>query len=371
LKDKLAERLLATVQNWRPQDTARERLGLQAMATYRYDEYQQFSPGMRFVESLALWLKQFDSGDERKAAYELVRNKLIYVSSSQMAHLVATSYAEVVKPVLIRTVSGQKSIPEWNVRSLARSVEFETLLRQSLFFGLSDGSHIDLFRRANGQISNEQIRLTYEVSARRASEMQAKLSASMHKGLQKATADDENRFRLIFLLDDFSASGLSYIRQENEEFTGKVAKFFRSLSNEELAKIVDPDNLRICLILYVATDQALRYLVRIGAKLSGRIPFEVRALYRLDSSTRVTEDHDPDFFLLMKKYYDPSIETEDYLKGKHDNPFLGFDECALPLVLSHNTPNNSVPLLWFGESGRIRGLFPRVSRFPNEHERAT
>ncbi len=60
MRDALAERLLANVMAWTPEDVARERPVLQALAAIKYDEYQQFSPGMRFVESLALWLAQFE-----------------------------------------------------------------------------------------------------------------------------------------------------------------------------------------------------------------------------------------------------------------------------------------------------------------------
>jgi hypothetical protein len=51
MRDALAERLLANVMAWTPEDVARERPVLQALAALKYDEYQQFSPGMRFVES--------------------------------------------------------------------------------------------------------------------------------------------------------------------------------------------------------------------------------------------------------------------------------------------------------------------------------
>jgi len=54
MRDALAERLLANVMKWTPEDVALERPVLQALAALKYDEYQQFSPGMRFVESLAL-----------------------------------------------------------------------------------------------------------------------------------------------------------------------------------------------------------------------------------------------------------------------------------------------------------------------------
>jgi hypothetical protein len=56
MRDALAERLLGSVMEWSNEDIARQRPILQALASLKYDEYQQFSPGMRFVESLALWL---------------------------------------------------------------------------------------------------------------------------------------------------------------------------------------------------------------------------------------------------------------------------------------------------------------------------
>src|SRR5690349_194260 len=92
MKDALAERLLAAVMNWKEEDVARERPDLQAMAAYKYDEYRQFSPGMRFVESFALWLNQFQTQEERVIAYDFVKKKLVFCSSAEMYHLVAMAY---------------------------------------------------------------------------------------------------------------------------------------------------------------------------------------------------------------------------------------------------------------------------------------
>jgi hypothetical protein len=64
----------------------------------------------------------------------------------------------------------------------------------------------------------------------------------------------------------------------------------------------------------------------------------------------------------LRKYTDKEIVDNHFRKGKHDKPYLGFDECGLPLVLYHNTPNNSLPILWQEGDRKIRGLFPRVSR---------
>jgi hypothetical protein len=61
-------------------------------------------------------------------------------------------------------------------------------------------------------------------------------------------------------------------------------------------------------------------------------------------------------------YFDPSIVDSHYKEGKHTAPYLGFNECALPLILNHNTPNNSLPILWLPEDKKFIGLFPRVTR---------
>ncbi len=66
-------------------------------------------------------------------------------------------------------------------------------------------------------------------------------------------------------------------------------------------------------------------------------------------------EHDRLFDQLLHKYYDQSVEDEHKRNVKH-----GYSECGLPLVLAHNTPNNSVFLLW--ERTRTKPLFPRYER---------
>src|SRR5437773_3030780 len=55
MTDELAERLLVKVLAWGPED-GRENLPIiQALAMRKYDAYERFGHGRRFVESLALW----------------------------------------------------------------------------------------------------------------------------------------------------------------------------------------------------------------------------------------------------------------------------------------------------------------------------
>ena len=62
------------------------------------------------------------------------------------------------------------------------------------------------------------------------------------------------------------------------------------------------------------------------------------------------------------KYYDPAAFDEHIEVGGTSTAQMGFAGCALPVVLSHNTPNNSVYMLWGSEAHGFPGLFPRVSR---------
>src|SRR2546421_10343558 len=105
MRDSVAERLLARVLQWAANDVARERPDLQALATFKYDEYQQYSPGMRFVESLALWLAQFRTEADRQCAYEFVRSHLIFLSEAEIGHLVQISFPDLIRPYLVLRVA--------------------------------------------------------------------------------------------------------------------------------------------------------------------------------------------------------------------------------------------------------------------------
>ena len=373
MRDVLAERLLAEVMHWTPEDVTRERPVLQAMATYKYDSYQQFSPGMRFVESLGSWLAQFETPQERQLAYRLVRSELVFVSAAEMAHFVSMAYPDYIRPLLFRICANDAHWPERTLGGLARSTEFRTLLRQSLFLGLSDGAHIDLFRRTSREVSHEQIWQTYDLSEPRAAEMLARLAQDLEHLLGRKPTRDEKEFRVLFLLDDFSGSGLSYFREEAEGtgYSGKVYKILDKLhSDERLKGLVDPADLYVGVVLYVASTRAIKHIEECArawlAAQGSSARCTVLAVQEIPDSVRLDPKKAPQTISLLKSYFDDGIVDEHYRKGKHEKPYLGFDECALPLVLEHNTPNNSVPLLWFEEHRKYKGAFPRVSRHRGE-----
>lgn len=365
MKDNLAERLLAETMKWGPREVASERPYLQAMASYKYDEYQQFAPGIRFVESLALWLQQFPETQQRCIAYKFVKSRLIFCSDAEMAHLVRSVFPDFVRPLLMSATAATLDVPKWRVSRIAGSPEYKVLLRQCLFLGLSDGSHIDIFRRATTELSHEQIYQSYEVTRNRAESLRRELEKSLVELLGRKPASSDLRFRFIFLLDDFSGSGTSYLRKDGDSFTGKLRNIYNSLGDERegLGSLVDVTDLTVCLILYMATQQAIRSITsNIQKFLAGPINWRVEVVQELGGGVPLQHPNDREFIKLCQEFYDPRVETEHIKRGGL-GARLGFADCAVPLIHSHNAPNNAPFLLWSNpQDYSVRGLFPRIER---------
>jgi hypothetical protein len=345
----------------------------QNMAKYKYDDYQQYYPGMRFIERFALWLNQFNDSD-KKAALKFVREKLIFISQAEMNLLVSSTFPDVIREYLIKDAAFQINEPAYKVARILASHEYKKLLRQSLFCGMSDGAKIEYFRRSNaGIMSHEQIYLTHELSDERAEKMKEKLLEDLKKILQAdQVSEADQKFKRIFLLDDFSASGTSYLKfsEKNgiKEGKGKIAAFYKSIfENPVLKGVFDLTHLKVYVILYLCTEQAKDQIEKNFIELQsqyGNKP-ELICIHVIPNSEKISELHDSDVIALCKKenYYDAEELEDQHTRRGGKDVKLGFGECALPVVLYHNTPNNSVPLLWsYDESKKFKGLFPRIPR---------
>lgn len=369
MREELAEKLLIKIMGWSPEEISKERPLLQALASLKYDEYQQFSPGIRFIENLVKWLTQFKTSEDKKTAYAFIIQHLIFISNDQISHLVNITFSEKVNPILIQKTAAKLSIEPYLVRKIVESQDYKEMLRKSLFIGVSDGSRIDLFRRSKREISNEQVFPSYYISKPKADDMIKELNKT-HQG----------KFNSVFLIDDFTASGKSYFRLEEGKPTGKIYKFLTSLFKEDETNVyqtlVDTSsNLNIHVIFYIATrdaldsiNEALNTFLQDHPK-KAQLTCDVNAVQIIEKQIAENVKSQTNFINLISKeeHFDKSIVDVHYAKGKHEKPYLGFNECALPLILNHNTPNNSLPILWFPEdSDNVLGLFPRVTRHKDE-----
>ena len=359
----IADDLLRSVLGEATEADFPDQLGiLRRLATYKYDEYQQYAPGRQFIESLALWLAQFPYLDERRNALRFVQERLLYISDVEMRHLVSLMARDRVPAVLRHQVSPQIPLPAYRVAAVRKNEEFRRALRASLFLGMSDGARIDQFRRSNPELSNEQFAMNYELSESRADKMIAEL--------QTALNDEEAAFKHIFLVDDFAGSGRTILRRDGAGLLdGRLVRFVQDTLPHLMVRTCP----KVYITLYLATEQAVNYL-RSLISLYPSPPWhadnkpQVITVMNLGDHARLRHDRpgreyktDRCFDKLLHRYYDKSVEDEHKGRVLH-----GYSDCGLPLVLSHNTPNNSVYLLWEGQIAQP--LFPRFERHQSRLE---
>lgn len=369
MKQQLALKVLGEILGWTEEQCLKEFAWLELMSRFKYDDYSDYIAGARFIESLVDWLQQFKVY-ERAAAYQFVRSSLIFFSATEIQHLVDLVYLEVVRPQLLKTVAAQLNIPSYLVWSHPDAkTTYDRFLRKSLFLGLSDGARIDAFRRANtGIISNEQVVLATEIGDQKWN--------GLLKDLRTDLNDPIATFTSVFLIDDFVGSGKTLIREapDGQSWDGRLTKFWAIIKDQVQTHFAP--HYRVYVHHYVATDAAKRSVPERfhAAKISHQhmtwlpdVEFTFGLI--LPPTACVGEQTHPEFMKLINTYYDASIETKHTAVGGGDDVRLGFGQCALPLILEHNTPNNSVALLWAETIGRkghaMRPLFRRRQRHTN------
>lgn len=351
----LGLRVLGSVMDWDDDKAHDEFQRLRLMATLKYDGYRDFEAGVRFIERLASWLQQFEPS-QRGAAYEFVMNQLVYIGPSEMEKLVGQLYPNFVYPEILSAVADEMEIPRYRLLASEKALlRIATLRRQTLFLGLSDGARVDYIRHQNvGVISNEQVVGSAQIDSAKWEEMLGELKTDL--------GDPEVRFRAVYLIDDFAATGTSFFRIDGGKAKGKLSKFANSVRQAEEAlggKVFD-DDYKIFIHHYVGTakahdDLAARLASHRDVLAAAGLPLDVHTTYGLllPASLALASGNPADdgFLELADQYYDHSIHTKHTKIGGTSDMKLGYGACALPLILDHNTPNNSMPLLWAETAG--------------------
>jgi hypothetical protein len=355
MRDELAEIVLARVMSWEPEQNAEFGACLQNLARYKYDESEGFGPGEKFIESLAAWLWQLEPA-ERADAIRFVITSLVFVSRLELDHVIGMVYPDVIRPILIRRTAEELGLPSYKVAKIVASREFRELERKTLVLGLADGSRLDRLRRASPKLSHEQVYLAPEIGEDTQQSMRQKLT----EALQKLDLDGPAEFQHVMLVDDFAGSGYTLLHPSNGGWGGKLMRLKGHLDRLVHDRLVAPDA-SVCLILYIASASAYRNLGECIDRAG--LGWDLKVVQILPDS--LSQIGNP-IAALSQKYFDPILRDEHKAKGGSD-PSLGFGGLALPVVLPHNTPNNSVGLLWADTSERYdgaqrRALFPRRER---------
>jgi len=373
VRENLAEQLLGIVLGW-DTPTAKEEIGkLRYLSSVKYDSYHNFEPGRRFMESLVLWLRNFKTIDERRVAYRFIMNRMLYISESQMDHLVGLLYPQRVLPILLEEAKEKLNFFSYQIKRIRNSETFQVIRRKTLFFGMSDGARMDAFRRKT-ELDHDQVSVSYELSKEKCERMQKALK----KWLVENNIKSEAAFENVFLIDDFSGSGNSILRLENNTFKGKLPQFLNeSFQNgSTLRKWCIEEGPKLFVATYLSTETAIKRLRKDSKKLIQSYKHLNLAsccildpLQKFEDNIKVPQPNNNDdqaFDRLLNAYYDDRLEDEHTETGGKDVKH-GYAGCALPLVLFHNCPNNSVYLLW-AKTEELKGLvglnalFPRISR---------
>lgn len=376
MNSNLANQLLASIMKWDAPILASERAALEFMGSMKYDAYDRYMPGMRFMSSLVQWLNDIKEED-RDEAYKFIKEKLVFISSMQMNYLVDLLYDSKIRPILLDMSTVETGMPSYKCSSKVVRTRFEIEKRSALVIGLSDGAHTDILRRSAG-FNNEQVLTNYYPDGKKLKDMLDELRKD-----QKLKGIENPFFRRIFLIDDFTASGKSFIRfdESDGEYHGKLKRIIDELcikgyvekeqKIEHLSYLLNPEQkIQIDILFCMATEKARTniksslddYLKSVNWQ--NKVEFNIHIVQILEDKLSIDIKTDKDLVKLLKKdehFVEECVISKSYKVGKNDNPWLGFDECALPVVLAHNTPNNSLPIIW-QDAERFHGLFPRISR---------
>lgn len=362
--------LIAEVMGW-PGDQAeatQEYAWLRMMSSVKYDGYSFFRAGVRFIETLATWLKQFDPAD-RAVAYTFVKRRLVYLSLPEIQCLVDNFIPEVVTPNLRTVVASDLGVKSYEVwKDSKGAAAFDRRLRKVLFVGLSDGSRIDLLRRSNfSRMSQEQVVPMMNVDIEKWRDLNDNLAK--HEGMRLG-----EKFEDVYLVDDFTASGTTFIRQIDGKWKGKLKKFNDIVIGAR--RDLGPDfpiaeEYSLHIHHYVSSHQARKNLedrLAVAANDWEEKSFGTYSITEgliLPEHLSLSKPDDSAILALCDKYYDHALfmRLEKHCREAGMNTMkLGYAYCALPVVLEHNTPNNSIPLLW-AETAGDGGVHPMEPLF--------
>jgi hypothetical protein len=368
VKTSLANRLLRAVVELDEEDEAKLVPRLMMMAELKWDSYEGFRAGQRFMESLVRWLQEFPDQAARRRWMDFLLNQLVFVGAAEVDHLIAVAYPDFIRPAVLERVAAASGIERHRKAQLLNAAAFKVEQRRILVFALSDGARLDMLRR-NSDLSHEQFVPGPTVPETRRVDLIKKLRTALtvHGG-----SEAESTFNHVLLVDDFYGSGTSLIdtiegKDGAVTLGGKVAKFCDYANGLTEAEgdqpVVFAKDYRVTILLYMASARAKRHIEESLARAGLAERWSLEVVQTFDDGCEVS---DTDLLTDCDTFWDPVLEDEHKKRSAR-----GYKDCALPIVLHHNSPNNSVSPLWADSTGRRRedlqsrnrrALFPRYER---------
>lgn len=367
MRTSLANQLLRTLVGLNEDEESELVPRLMTMAELKWDSYEGFGAGQRFMESLARWLPGFSDQPARRRWLDFLLDKLVFVSAAEVDHLIAVTYPDFIRPAVLERAALASQIDPHRKARLMDSPAFKVELRRILVLALSDGARLDVLRR-NSDLSHEQFVPLPDVSETRRGDLLKKLGQALaaHGGDAELST-----FNHVLLVDDFYGSGTSLIDAVSDgaetKLVGKIARFIEHADSLTVADGERPallaEDYGATILLYMASSRAKQHIEETLANAGLADRWRLDVVQVLDDNCSVRDEvllADCDIF------WDPVLEDEHKSRAAR-----GYKDCALAVVLHHNAPNNSVSPLWADSIGRRRqgfkslerrALFPRYER---------
>lgn len=294
-----------------------------------FSSYRFYDGKAKFADYLHVWCSQF-SKYEVELMEEFFFENLLYISEADIDNCSRSVYPKLIEPMSTFLAN-------------TMGIDVNVIVNNMVILGLSDGARLDLVRYYSEKVDNYHFSSESEVSDLRCNRI--------IKKCMKSSYFVEDLFTYI-LIDDFSGSGHSYLRYENGKWKGKLVRFVED-TYKNMGVI---GRINVIISPYYCSQRAMEYLVdRISIAFADLdINWYIRPLYGLNNIYVPA----PIKEIISSKYMENPIVDPNYMLGKHDEPYLGFNESCLCTVFYHNTPNNTLPILWHGE----KALFPRRNR---------
>lgn len=273
------------------------------------------------------WLNNFETDEEKEMALYLL-SEFMYFGDIQIRILLKTLFRDYFKYPLVMEI--RKKNNDTMDPSIIEPL-FNEHLRNTRFMGIGNpsesGAHLLYFFRQENNLSKKQFINTYEIEN-----------------------EENNNVNHVIFIDDFCGSGS---QANNESYIKYVNEL--KLKNRDI---------KIDYLMLIGTTYGIDNIRKKGIfsrvdaviKLDNTFKcFDIKSRYfRNELPYDITR-----FKTLANKYGLPlariicqkenNFNDEDEINFCASKNVFGFGDCQLLIGFNHNTPDNSLPIIWFNE----------------------
>lgn len=279
------------------------------------------------------WLDNFDSIEEKKYALYML-SRLMYYSSSSIRNLLKALYRDLYRyPILQKIREENNDTIDSNIIEAA----FERELNATRFLGVGNpsesGVHLLYYFRQENKIPKDLFINTDDV---------VEYSEDGRYRLRDAYKDVKH----YVFIDDLCGSGKQ--ATSNDSNVKRCVQHLRDVVKDA----------RISYFMIFGMSKGIQVIRDSGLYNQADAVIELDESYRCFSEqSRFFDDE------TYKRLYARDIAYKYGCRLLPDRHALGFGNCQLLLSMHHNTPDNTLPIIWFDEDNTVwKPIFKRYNK---------